>query len=293
MILEEQSMVRGFNTKELLLLKILVFCLFWGRGWQGMFWDLPLRTFFWDQPLLEGIVTTLTGDTWQNYVTNKSVNIDAFINRLGVTMGGFWIFCAIVVVFLKESWKFGKWLLYIGAFSFLILAFLCFKDKFWQVGQFFEYATQVTAPLVLAHVIYGGENTPHFRTTLKLIIATTFVCHGLYACTYYPQPSIWIQWCMDVFYFENDQSARQFLIVMGILDFVAAVLLFVPSKLLFSIAIWYCIIWGVLTSLARIVGNFYVEMFWQSLHQHAYESMYRLVHGGIPLLLWWSQRKDA
>lgn len=284
-------MVRSFSSKELLLLKTLVFCLFLGRAWQGLFWDLPLRTFFWDQSLLEGVVTTITGDTWQNYVTNKSVNIDEFINILGTIMGGFWLFCAIIVLFLKESWKFGKWLLYIGACSLFILSFLYFKDKFWQVGQFFEYATQVTAPLVLAHVVYGGKNTPRFRIALKIIIATTFVCHGLYAYAYYPQPSVWIQWCMDILYFEKDSSARQFLIVMGILDFVAALLLFVPSKWLVRTAIWYCIIWGLLTSLARIVGNFYIEMFWQSLHQHAYESIYRLVHGGIPLLLWWSLKK--
>lgn len=290
--LERKTFIRAFDTKEILFLRIFVFCLFLGRGWQGLFWDLPLRTFFWDQSLLEGIVTSLTGDTWQNYVTNKSFNVDQFIDGLGVGIGIFWMLCAVAVLFLKETWKLGKWLLYLASFSFALLALLYFKDKFWQVGQFFEYATQITAPLILVHVLYGGQNTPLFRTTLKVIIATTFICHGLYAYAYYPQPGVWIQWCMDILFFKNDEAASQFLIIMGALDFLAAILLFIPFKWTFSIAVWYCIIWGFLTSLARLVGNFYIDIFWVSLHQHAYETLYRLVHGGIPLLLWWSTKKE-
>lgn len=293
MELGEKAFIRTFNTKELLLLKILVFCLFFGRGWEGLFWDLPLRTFFWDQSLLEGIVTTLSGDTWQNYVTNKSFNVDQWIDRLGVGIGVFWMFCAVVILFLKETWKFGKYLLYLGSFSFSLLALLYFKDKFWQVGQFFEYAVQVTAPLILAHTLYGGLNSPRLRLNLKIIIAITFVCHGLYAYAYYPQPGMWIQWCMDILCFKEDQVASQFLIVMGVLDFVAAFLLFVPFKWLSSIALWYCIIWGILTSLARLVGNFYIEFVWESLHQHAYQVLYRLVHGGIPLFLWWCSQQEV
>ncbi len=290
--LERKTFIRAFDTKEILFLRIFVFCLFLGRGWQGLFWDLPLRTFFWDQSLLEGIVTSLTGDTWQNYVTNKSFNVDQFIDGLGVGIGIFWMLCAVAVLFLKEAWKLGKWLLYLASFSFALLALLYFKDKFWQVGQFFEYATQITAPLILVHALYGGQNTPLFRTTLKVIIATTFICHGLYAYAYYPQPGVWIQWCMDILFFKNDEAASQFLIIMGALDFLAAILLFIPFKWTFSIAVWYCIIWGFLTSLARLVGNFYIDIFWVSLHQHAYETLYRLVHGGIPLLLWWSTKKE-
>lgn len=288
MIAEKSRFVRNFEPREVLLLKVLVFCLFFGRAWQGLFWDLPLRTFFWDQSILEGVVTTLTGDTWQNYVTNRSVNIDNIINGLGVLMGVFWSFCAIAVFFIKKEHKWGKWLMYLGTLSLFILAFLYFKDKFWQLGQFLEYATQVTAPLVLVHVIYKDENTPSFRWSLNVIIALTFFCHGLYAYGFYPRPGVWIQWCMDVFGFENDTTASQFLYVIGIIDFIVAALLILPFRTTWKVVIWYCIIWGIMTSLARIAGNFYINMFWQSLHQHTYETLYRLVHGGIPLFLWWA-----
>ncbi|BDS11644.1 hypothetical protein [Aureispira anguillae] len=293
MKLGEPKFSRDFELGELRLLRILVCLLFLGRAWQGIFWDLPLRTFFWDQSLLEGVVTTLTGDTWQHYVTNESINIDKIINVLGCSLGFFWAFCAIFVLLVKKEWKFGKWLMYAGSLSFFLLALLYFKDKFWQVGQFFEYATQVTAPLIFVHVLYGGKNTFYFRRGVKLIIAITFFCHGLYACAYYPQPGIWIQWCMDVFGFRDDLTARQFLIWIGWIDFAVAILLFVPIKTFSWVAIWYCIIWGTMTSFARIVGNFYVTMIFESLHQHVYETLYRLVHGGIPLFLWYCYRRKG
>jgi len=277
---------RNFTSKELLLLKVLVFCLFIGRAWQGLFWDLPLRTFFWDQSMLEGIVTFLTGDTWQSYVTNKSIDIDSWINRLGAFMGFFWLFCAMVVLKINKELKWGKGLLYTASFSLFILALLYFKDKFWDLGQLFEYSLQVASPIILAHAIYGGANTPNFRKVLKPLIAITFICHGLYAYGYYPRPGLWVQWTMDILML-SDESANQFLATMGLLDFLVAAYLFIPYT--FRGAIWYCIIWGTLTATARLVGNFYFHIPLESFHQFTYEMLYRLVHGGIPLLLWWNR----
>lgn len=294
MVLEETKFTRVFTNKERILLKLLVAMLFLGRAWQGLFWDLPLRTFFWDQFLLEGVVTTLTNDTWQNYVTNRSINIDGIINNLGFSLGFFWLFCAGLVVFVKREWKWGKWILYIGSLSFFMVAFLYFKEKFWQVGQLFEYTTQVTAPLILVYVIYGGQNTFRFRNVLRIIIAITFFCHGLYAYAYYPSPSIWVQWCMDIFHFKDDLTAKQFLIFIGVLDFLAASFLLINRfRPILIIVIWYCIVWGTLTAFARILGNFYANVPLESLHQHTYEALYRLVHGGIPLLLWFCYQQGT
>lgn len=290
-MIKEPSFVRDFTAKEVFWLRVFVCCLFLGRSWEGLFWDLPLRAFFWDQALLEGVVTTLTGDTWQNYVTNKSLPLDSLINFLGVMMGIFWLACGVLVLFVKKEWKWAKWVLYASALSLLILAALFFKDLFMAWGQFWEYATQVTAPLVLVHVIYGGQNTERFRWALKITIAITFFSHGLYAYGYYPQPGVWQQWCMDVFGFATDIAAKKFLVIIGVLDFAAALLILLPLKIAFVPAVWYCIVWGILTAFARIVGNFYSNIPFQSLHEYGYEAFYRLVHGGIPLLLWWATQR--
>ena len=87
----------------------------------------------------------------------------------------------------------------------------------------------------------------------------------------------------------NDKEAATLLTVMGILDFVVAIGLFLPF--LWKFSIWYCIAWGFATAFARIVTNFDVMMPIESLHQWLYETVYRLPHGGLPLFLWFVMRK--
>ncbi len=183
--------------KTIHLLQFLVVMLLWGRAWQGLFWDLPLRTFFWDQLWLEGIVTTLTNDTCQQYVTNKSLPTDQLIDGLGVGLGVFWALSGIAVFFLKPRPRLGKLLLYTNTITLFLLAFLYFKERYWQVGQLVEYSAQVAAPVLLAHAYYNGQNTARFRTSVKIIIALTFCAHGLYAVGYYPQPGSWVEWCRN------------------------------------------------------------------------------------------------
>jgi len=289
---------RAISQREINLLKFFVGMLFLGRAYQGLFFDLPLRAFFWDQHLLEGVVTTLTGDTWQNYVTNRTFNVDGCINFLGATMGVCWLIAAVVTFFADANRKWTKWVLYVGSVSLFILALLYWKQKFLALGQLFEYTIQVSAPLILVHAIFNGVNTPRFRMILKVIIAVSFVCHGFYAVGFmgaglnifgvHPQPGPWVQWCMHVFGFSVDADAKFFLTTMGVLDFLAAALLFFRPT--FKLAIWYCIIWGFMTAFGRVFGNFYWDYAFQSLHGWTYQMVFRLIHGGLPLLLYlWSQ----
>ncbi|MGH1336475.1 MAG: hypothetical protein ACRBFS_10135 [Aureispira sp.] len=275
-----------FDKTTTLLLQFLVLALLWGRAWQGLFWDLPLRTLFWDQSWLEGVVTSLTQDTWQHYVTNVSLPTDQLIDGLGVGLGVFWAMAGCGVFFLKNYPRFGQWIWRCSTITLLFVAFLYFKNSYWQIGQLLEYAAQIAAPLLLGYIWYEGKNTTGFRTIVKIIIAITFCSHGLYALGYYPQPGTWIEWCRNVFGFEGDASVRYFLLIVGILDWLAALCLFMPYKWLYKPALLYCIIWGFMTSFARFLGNFYSDMILVSLHQHLYEVAYRLVHGGLPLLLW-------
>ncbi len=284
------SFEKPFKDAEIRLLRGSVLLLFLGRAWQGVFWDLPLRTFFWDQQLMQTFVLWLTQDTWQQYVTNQSLNIDRLINSLGFSLGCFWAFCAVLTAYIRQGYRWLGFCLRLGALSLFLLALLYFKDKFYATGQLFEYAAQISAPLLLIHMLSGASNTPSFRLVIRGIIATTFVCHGLYAIAYYPVPGTWLQWCMRILGFESDEAALYFLWVMGCLDFLAAIGLFFNRTIRYSLI--YCIVWGFATALARIVGNFYWDTAWLSLHQHAYETSYRLIHGSLPLLLWWLSSKS-
>ncbi|MCP4441822.1 MAG: hypothetical protein GY810_23190 [Aureispira sp.] len=275
-------MNRAFSHKEILLLQILTITIFIGRAWQGIFWDLPLRSLLWDQNLMQGIVESIYNGSWHEYVTDPKV--DTFINNLGVTFGVFWAICASIILVLKPNRKWLRIPIYIGAALLIGLAFLYWKSKYYALGQLFEYSIQISTPILLVYAVLGGFNSHKFRGALKVIIAISFICHGLYAYGYYPVPGPWLQWCLDVFMLPTESSAYTFLYLMGILDFLAAILIFFRPT--FNIAIWYCIIWGTMTALARIVANFYIDAPLYSLHQWGYETMFRLVHGGLPFFLW-------
>lgn len=281
----------AFHKNERLFLQILVFLLFLGRAWQGIFWDLPLRAFFWNQRLLEGWVERLLGMSWQEYATDVE-GVDRFINNLNFSLGIFWLICAILALMMHWKKRWMAWLLYLGSFSLLLLSALYWKEKFLAIGQFFEYALQVGAPLLLVYLCFNPNgNGLRFRHLVRALISIAFVCHGLYAVGFYPQPGPWIQWTMQMFFIPTDAMASNFLKIMGWLDFVAAALIWVPHKLTRNLSLWYCILWGFMTALARVTSNFYWDFPMESLHQWTYETLVRLVHGGIPLLLWiWERR---
>jgi hypothetical protein len=281
----------GFQINEIRLLQVLVVCLFLGRAYQGIYWDLPLRAFFWNSYLLKDFVEWFWGISWQEYATDVE-HTDAFINRLNKGLGFFWLGCAAIaaLIHLKKRWM--AWVMYLASFSLLLLSTLYWMDLFFAWGQFFEYALQVCAPLWLVHVVFNGQNTARFRWGLKIGIALAFFCHGLYAYGYYPQPGPWVQWCMDMFFIRPDDNAKAFLKIMGLLDFIVAGMVLIPYRPVLNIALWYCIIWGSMTALARVTSNFYLDFPLESLHQWTFETLVRLLHGGIPLLLWvWERRQ--
>ena len=83
----------------------------------------------------------------------------------------------------------------------------------------------------------------------------------------------------------SGQSAIRFLNIMGIMDFIMAIGIFLPNKY-GKWALMYCVVWGFLTSMARVFGNFYWEYPMESLHQWVYEAVYRAPHFLIPLWAW-------
>lgn len=277
------SSFQTISNHKIQLLHFWVFCFFIGRAYEALFFDLPLRALFWDQNIMEQLVVTITNDSWQNYVTNQSINIDIIINNLGFSIGIIWLFTAITIWFIRQS----KWLpklYYFSSFLFFIITLLGWKDKFYTGGFLLEHATQIISPLLLLYLIKKPKNSLRLRLFIKLIIAITFVSHGLFAVAYYPVSGQWLTWTSNLLGFSSDYNNLLFLKVMGILDFTAAFLLF--FKPTFSIAIWYCILWGFLTALVRIVANFYIEMPLESLHEWSYQCFFRLIHGGLPLFLW-------
>ena len=267
--------------KQLLLFKISVFLIFIGRAWQHLFWDAPFRSFFWDESLLKPIVENFLGTEWQSYATSPKTDKNI---QLGIQFNGYlYLISSIASLILsKKNIKFIKPIIFLGGISLVILAILLTKEKFYHTAQFFEHSIQFSAPFILIYIFSKREPLKNkLIHILKIIIAFTFLAHGLYAFGFYPVPGNFIDMVIQIFGCSED-TAKSFLYIAGILDFVIAALIFIPK--IDKYVLYYAVIWGLLTAAARLVANFQWDFPIQSIHQYMYQVLYRLPHGLIPLI---------
>ncbi|OEK08445.1 hypothetical protein A8C32_03070 [Flavivirga aquatica] len=264
----------------ILTLKIACFCLFGGRSWQHLVWDIPIRSFLWDQELMEGIVTWLTNMSWQEYATSKIQ--DVYIQAGKVVLGIFYTFCAFLCFFVNEKRKWVGKIFVTSSFLLMLLALLYYKEKFFHLGQLLEYTTQITTPILLYLLVYTKSTDKQLLYFSKTAVALTFICHGLYAIGYYPQPGNFVDMVIRSL-FLPEPSARIFLKVVGFIDVIIGIAIFIP--VIWRSCIWYALIWGLLTAIARVTANFYVDFPWQNLNQWIPEMLYRMPHGLIPLFV--------
>ena len=270
-----------FSFNQFLLLKLLVTAIFLGRAWQAIFMNIPLTELLWDEYLLHDFIQGLTSNSWEHYVKTS----DRFIQNLQSFFGMIWLICGILCWKNLLTYKINRFIYIFGCILLFLLSFLYFKEMFYSWGQWAEYSLQVGSPIVLYLLMLGKTlNSPALRFWLQMLIAVTFFSHGLYAYGYYPQPGAWVDWCIRVF-FMNEKTARSFLVVIGILDMLKLLIIFVPVRWLQLSMIFYCVAWGFITALARIIANFSHDLPLDALLQYTPETLFRLVHGGIPLLL--------
>lgn len=266
------------------LLQCATAAVFLGRAWQHWFWDAPFRTLLWDEAWMKGLVESLSAYRWSEYITSPAV--DATIQMLIRAHGPFYLGIALIAIGLRRLPRWSSSLLLWGALSLLILATLYAKEKFFSLGQFLEYSLQFLVPVFLYCLYRQSLSHRQLLIWMKWAIVATFVCHGLYAVNYYPRPGYFVQMTMDITGFAEEGAIR-FLLLAGGLDFLLAVLLFLPRRRVIRAALLYATFWGLATSLARVWAHFYWEFPWESLHQWAFESVYRLPHALVPLALWY------
>lgn len=261
------------------ILRLATFLLFAGRAWQHLFWDAPFRALLWDQNTMESMVLFFRGGTWQEYVTSAAT--DHYIQTAITGFGIFYALMALITLFIRSRQiKQFLWLYILSSVSLIFLAVLYTMEKFYYVGQFFEYAIQFTLPLLFCYALTQRINPARLLLGMKIVIALTFSAHGLYATGFYPQPGVFVDMFISILH-VSEPVAIKMLFFAGILDFVLSVALFVPR--LAKYALLYAAIWGGLTAVARTWANFYFDFPLNSLHQNLYETLYRLPHMLVPL----------
>jgi hypothetical protein len=149
-----------------------------------------------------------------------------------------------------------------------------------------EYAIVMAAPFLLWYMFNNSKAVLH-TTSLQVVILLTFCAHGLFAIGYpLKTPASFVDMIIHTTGVK-EATARQMLLLAGVLDFAVSLCLFaVPTGSRFKqICLAYLAAWGLLTALGRILGNYYPDLGWYNLRQFIPETLYRLPHFFIPLLL--------
>jgi len=268
--------------------KILAFalvCVCLGRAYQCLFWDIPIRSLIWNEDVFTGAVHLFFNLEWKEYlnISNTSGIISKIVSGIGLSL-----LLSLCLVFLTKKLK--AFSLYWIAFILVFIALLYHLEKFKTAGQFFEYSLQFMTPILFLMMQKNGV-TRKWLILAKVAIALTFTSHGLYALGFYPVPGNFVAMTINILHVSND-TAIILLKIAGIVDVLASIGIFFRGKI-FIWSIWYCIIWGILTALARVVANIDLEWFFPSLHQWVYQTVYRASHFLIPIALWLAYKTNT
>jgi len=264
------------------LLQLAAFTVLLGRAWHHLYWDAPFRALLWDEQLLSGLVESFTSMNWENYIT--SMEVDEQINKLIKSFGFFYLISAFLTLFIHKLPNLFRHFLWISSLALITLALLYCKERFFSIGQFFEYTLQFGSPFFLwwwFHQKQSPNNLSKFILVLKTAIALTFTCHGLYAIGYYPIPVQFMEMTMNILGVD-EVMAKTFLLIAGILDFAVALGIFLPWKWARFFLV-YAIFWGFGTSIARVWAYFNWEWLDYVLLQWLHETVMRFPHFLIPL----------
>ncbi|ATH07291.1 hypothetical protein BIY24_04870 [Halobacteriovorax marinus] len=224
------------------LLRFSAFFVLIGRGIQHLFFDVPIRILLWNESLLSPLFN-LFGWSWRSYVTSPLT--DFLINLFVILIGCFLCICSLFAIFNLRK---GEKLLLLSGVYLVFLSAIYMSAKFFIPAQFIEYSAQMFSPFALFLYWRRGESE-RLILFIRIAVALTFIGHGAYALGIFPVPGNFIDMVINIL--GCDESfARNFLKVMGSLDFLAAILLFIP--MLSHWALGFCAMWGVLTSLARV-----------------------------------------
>ncbi len=259
-------------------LRIGSFLIFLGRAYQYLFWDAPFRVLLWDESLMTPILQSFIGISWHDFSLNTTIdqNIQCLIQANGVL---FLLAAGATLCINRRNKPWARIPISLGIVSLLFLFLLLYKQHHFQLGMLMEHTVQLGVPVLLLYFLQTQKKSSTLWL-MKILIATTFVGHGLYAVGYYFVPNHFIN-LMVYSIGVNETTSKWILFVAGILDFVVAFAIFFPK--LTRIFLLYAFVWGTLTAFARIVAGFDLDFPLQTLHQEFYKVIYRLPHGLLPL----------
>ncbi len=260
------------SVRILLGLALAALCL--GRGFEhwGSAKTLYL-SFLQDEALLASWLPSLLGSSWEDYVNSET------LERFGRSvswLGGAWL----IATALALPWRRVSQPLILGSVGILTIAAILVARQRFPLPELLEAGIQIGLPLSYWLHLRGHDA---FAKRLSLAsVAACFAGHGLYAVGLYPVPGHFIDYMID-FLGASQTQALSALFVVGTLDLLAAVALFLPS--LRRPALIYCAAWGLLTALARLSPAIWPLWMPENLPILLPMTLWRLAHALFPLAL--------
>lgn len=268
------------NNKIILILKYACIFLLVGRGWEHLVWNPPYRVILWDERLLTPFIELLTPWTWQEYVSSDAVH--SFTQSVIKFIGLLYLSLAGITLFIKP-WHKKLFKLYVlVSLHMLFITYLITLDKGSFLGLFIEHAIQVSIPFLFAGLYLKRFTFNESMTLFKIVMACTFVGHGLFAAGFHPVPGNFVEMVISTFS-VTEETAYILLRTAGTIDFIAAIFLFMPKTQMYSLA--FMSFWGIVTAFARTVAHLDFNLLLMSSNQWIHETIYRLPHGLVPLFV--------
>jgi hypothetical protein len=171
-----------------------------------------------------------------------------------------------------------------------IASYASFIESGYLPEQLIEHGIKLLTPLLL----FAGIKFPTFDKSsvvfwAKVLLALTFIGHGMYAIGVHYVPDSFLDMTTEILRI-NDSNALIFLKIVGYLDILCAVLIFVnfPNRPVY----FYLIFWGIITAIARLVYGILInEGSTMELVYWSANMLYRLPHGLLAILLLQSSQK--
>lgn len=219
-------------------------------------------------------VTHFTGDEHYEYILSTT---EPTIQN---TFGYFYFIMLIVSLLpLKIIKRIPLFIWIICSLALLMNTIGAYIHANFVIEQILEHAIKIGLPIWFYLIIHQKKD---IVTITKLLIALTFIGHGIFAigCHYVPGNfTIMTVTILNI----SPQSAKTFLLIVGWIDIITALFLFFsPLK---KAALIYMIFWGFTTALARAAYGFETVENLDSILYFIGNTFYRLPHGLIPLVL--------
>ncbi|MEZ4824855.1 MAG: hypothetical protein R3C61_00960 [Bacteroidia bacterium] len=258
-------MVTNLFLKPGTVLRMAVFTLLLGRGWQFFLSGNPFHIWQQNHPSASWIITAI----------------------------GLYCLAGAAMAWLVNP---GKKLLYAiisGSSAILLLmTWVLWEGSRFEFAQLIEQTAQWATPLLLLYFLsfHAGKSFSFPPERLMIIVsALVFTGHGLYASGIYAQPGHF-HFMITRILGISGAPASHFLHVAGVMDFIVSIGVFFPKVR--RLCLMYMVIWGTLTALARVVAYTEVNDLAGTLILWLPQTVFRLPHGLLPLAALRAQKSD-